>query len=70
MEGVFSGKPLGTENKNCDSTCFSRTKRNFEKDNVSYAHLTFKDVDGPFKIAKTTIFFLIEGLKKAKFILY
>ena len=56
MEGVPSGEPLGTENDNCDSTRFSSTKRNFEKNRVSYAYLTFKDVGGPFKTARTTIF--------------
>ena len=48
MEVNPSGEPLGTENENCGSTRFSRAKRNFGKNHISYAHLTFKDVGGPF----------------------
>ena len=57
MEGVPSGEPLGTENENCDNSRSSSTKGNFEKNHVSYAYFTFKDVGGPFKTARTKSFF-------------
>ena len=43
---------------------------NFGKNHVSYAHLTFRDVIGSFKKARTTNSRKLKAANLAKFILY